>query len=473
MLMRHSLVIVFLWLTFASQAADFRIEISGTFHGAEGNTIRLMEYGDLITFRELEISSTVIDSAGNFVLSFERFEPRYVFLRIDHAKMGLFVEPGKAYALQFDPVDFALLDDTRNPYLDPWYFGFKTEGSGAFLNSHMDAFEDLLNDFLLENFARIHSSRNRQIFDEFRQKADSVFGDIDNDYFRNYYEYKFAYYYRVANLERFQEQMRNHLLNRPVLYHNIQYMNFFNTVFDTYIFAGSRNISLWDLRYTINELNSYHALMDSLGKDTLLRNEVVRELVMLKGLQDVHGNPDYRKSNVEHILGWVANNSKFHEHRNIAENILFTKKYLQNQEPSPAITVYDKDQRLVNIPDDFKGKFLLLGFWATWCESCLLEFIAMDELYKKYSDNFEFISISTDRNKNIYEAFLKSTGYPWLNYHFGKDFRILDAYQIRNLPTFVLIGEDGQIIDFPARRPSEGLVTHFEWLLFQKRNQGR
>lgn len=465
----------FFLVCFSSMAfgSDFQIRISGRFPGAEGQLVRLMEYNDLISFREKEVAAAQVDEQGHFSFTFSRFQPRFMFFRIDHARMGFFVEPGKDYFFEFDPVAFFQLDDSRNPYLDPWYFRFNLSGTGAELNHQIDAFEDMLNEFVLENFRLIHSGRNRNLLLEFRQQTDSIFGEIDNEFFREYYEYKYAYYNRIGSVERIPDQMRRYVLNRPVLYHNTQYMNFFHVAFDQYLVSGSRSITIWDLRHTINELNSYHALMDSLGKDTLLRNEVIRELVMLKGLQDLHSNPDYRRSHVEDILSYVAYNSKFPEHRTIAENILFTKRHLAPGQPAPSFSSKNQQGELLNIPEDFNGKFVFIGFWATWCETCLLEFAALQPIYQKHKDDFVFIHISTDRHRNRYEAFVAAGAVPGIHLHYNGDFRMLDAYRIRSMPTYVILDEHGRVLDYPARRPSDGLMVFFDWLIFQKQRQSR
>ncbi len=59
-------------------------------------------------------------------------------------------------------------------------------------------------------------------------------------------------------------------------------MDFFNQFFDHYLTAGNKFVSEKDLEKGINELVSLPALLDSLGKDTLLLSESLRELVLLK-----------------------------------------------------------------------------------------------------------------------------------------------------------------------------------------------
>jgi thiol-disulfide isomerase/thioredoxin len=465
--MKKILTLLLLFQTGLLFSENSRIKINGYFPGAEGLTIRLMEYGDLISFREQEISSAVIDDSASFSIEIIRHNPQYVFFRIDHALMGMFVEPGNTYSLDFEPVNFPHLDDSRNPYLDPWYFNFNVVKPENNLNDLIDEFEKLFNDFLIKNFSRIHQGRNRSLFDDFRLFTDSIYDEIEHEWFRDYYHYKFAYYYRTANLESLSAQMDNYILNRPVLYHNTQYMNYFNTVFDTYIFAGSRNIQVSDLTHTVNRLNSYNALMDSLGKDTLLRNEPLRELVMIKALQDMHSNPVYIKQNVESILRYVSKNSKFPEHRIIAENILFKKNKLTHGFPAPGIVVYDINGNAKQIPGDFKGKIIYMGFWASWCESCLVEFVALNEIYKQFDNHDEvvFINISVERDQSVFRAFVQGNDYPWYNFHFNHDFRILDDYDVRALPVYVIIDEQGRIVDYPAMKPSDDLIERINRIL--------
>ncbi len=460
----------FLFLTFftlqAFASVNTAIVVNGSFPGAQGKEIRLMKYGDQITYREIEIGSTIIDESGRFQFAFESIDPIYVFFRIDHARMGLFAQPDSNYLLEFEPVDFTTLDDKNNPYLNPLYFSFRILRPQNDINKYISELEDVLYDFLSDNFSLIYKSRNPAIFKPIKDKTDSLFAHVENDFFRNYYRYLYAYYMQVSNLMSFNDMVSEYLLNQEILYHNSQYMNLFNTVFDTYIFAGSRSITLSDLRHTVNNLNSYHALMDSLGKDTILRNEVLRELVMLKGLQDMYDNPDYRKANVEDILTYVKENSKFPHHRYIAGNILHSKKYFAPGYPAPSFEVVDRSGDTLRVPDDFKGKYLYLGFWASWCETCLLDFVAMNALQDHYGENLSILGISTDRHFPEYTSVMEKQDPHWKTAHFKGNYRLLDTYMVKSLPTYILISPEGKILSYPALGPSEDFATNFDRLLY-------
>jgi len=457
-------------LSVVLNAAPFEIIVDGIIPGARGKEIRLLEYSDLISYRENQIGAAICDETGQFSFSFTRFEPQYVFFRIDHARMGMFVEPGENYSLVFDTINFNALDDRINPYLNPWYFDFEIEDSQ--LNALIDDFEDVLYEFLSNNFETIQRGRNQDTFTSFLQLTDSLFSGTENTYFENYFRYKLGYYLHVSNIRTFANTYREYFMDQPLRYQNTQYMNLFNTLFETYIFAGSRRISGYDLRYTVNDLGSYNALMDSLGKDTILRNEAFRELVMIKGLQDMHGNPDYETDKVEGILMHVQGNSKFPQHRIIAQNIIHQKNYLVQGSPSPPFQLLGSGGDTIYIPDDFAGKYLYIGFWASWCESCQLDFIALRELYDKYGDDLHVLTISTDRHMADYHDFKSRNSFPWADFHFNYDFKLLDDYQVRSLPGYVLIDREGNVINYPAQRPSDDLFGWLEWLIARdKRDQ--
>ena len=98
---------------------------------------------------------------------------------------------------------------------------------------------------------------------------------------------------------------------------------------------------------------------------------------------------------------------------------------------------------------DFKGKPILLNFWATWCHACKKEFPAMQRLYSQLKDDgFEIIAVSVDRrNRDRIEDFVKT---------YEIDFPILldpqqkarRDYFIRGLPTSYLIDSGGYLRGF-------------------------
>lgn len=68
-------------------------------------------------------------------------------------------------------------------------------------------------------------------------------------------------------------------------------------------------------------------------------------------------------------------------------------------------------------PNELKGKYYLIYFWATWCNVCIKKMKELEDIYNKYKDkNFTILAISLDQNDNVIARFRKEGHQmPWLN----------------------------------------------------------
>lgn len=98
---------------------------------------------------------------------------------------------------------------------------------------------------------------------------------------------------------------------------------------------------------------------------------------------------------------------------------------------------------------DFKGKYILLDFWASWCGPCRANNPVLKRINDKYHNSkFELISISADENSNNWKAAIKKDSMNWTNLLDlkGRNSKILDAYGIAAYPTYILINPSGKVI---------------------------
>jgi thiol-disulfide isomerase/thioredoxin len=114
----------------------------------------------------------------------------------------------------------------------------------------------------------------------------------------------------------------------------------------------------------------------------------------------------------------------------------------------PGFSFDDLDGTNISL-DAYRGKVVLVDFWATWCPPCIVELPNVLAAYQKYHDKgFEIIGISLDKDKARLEDFLEENGMDWPQYFDGKgwDNELSNKYGVNSIPTTYLLGPDGGII---------------------------
>ncbi|MCD4664585.1 MAG: TlpA family protein disulfide reductase [Bacteroidales bacterium] len=439
--------------------------VTGKLTGAENLEIRLLTYSDLITYNEQVLDRIIIDSNGNFKFTIDLKETIISFLDVEFYSFILYLEPGGNYFISCDTIS---IDDQYRPYYkkEPLACRITTEKEPE-LNDLISGFNVLFDDFIINNFDNIYKRRQKSLISSFKKNMDERYKEIDYEYFQNYITYKIASVELAASSTVKPELFKKFFSEKPVLYSNTEYMYFFYQFFEHYLTTETKSISRADLIATINYQKSYPALIDTLGKDTLLRNEVIREMDMLEGLKELFYNQDYSGRNILDILEQVRVSSKFPEHRKIANNIIKSLTKLRKGTKSPDFKLPDLDTNLIEL-SQFRNKPVYLSFITTWSYGCLAEMKLMDGLYHKYKGQIKFITISLDKNIDIVKKYVNDKGYEWAFLYNGNGYDLLKDYDIKTFPLFVLINNEGEIFQYPAYKPSEIIETSFQALLSQE-----
>lgn len=111
-------------------------------------------------------------------------------------------------------------------------------------------------------------------------------------------------------------------------------------------------------------------------------------------------------------------------------------------ETAPEFSLKDLSGKNVRL-SGFKGKVVLVNFWASWCPPCKMEIPGFQKTYAAYKDKgFTIIGIATD---DVSQSFIKDMGmtYPVV---MADDKVIMDYGNISGIPTSFLVGRDGRII---------------------------
>lgn len=105
---------------------------------------------------------------------------------------------------------------------------------------------------------------------------------------------------------------------------------------------------------------------------------------------------------------------------------------------------------------DFRGKYVYIDMWATWCGPCKQEMPYLKQLEKQFEDaSIVFLGLSVDRDKSKWEEMVGSGNLTGVQLYLGTQSSFQEAYRAESIPRFILLDKDGVIISNDMSRPSD------------------
>ena len=185
-------------------------------------------------------------------------------------------------------------------------------------------------------------------------------------------------------------------------------------------------LEIWSLKFRLprHKGNYKEALaeLDKLNHPATLRKVYEEKSQLYSFMEDWEKAAEYRFRAAELTLGKLA----------------------------PNFTLKDINGETVSLKD-FRGKVVLLDFWATWCEPCIHELPALKAIYEKHKHNSDFalISISSDVDDQAVAEFVEDNKMPWI--HIRETEELGAKFNVIGIPHYTVIDKNGLICEDSLR----------------------
>ncbi len=434
------------------------IQISGHTTGfSSGSLVRVLVYADQFSQLKKTLATTRTDRAGNFRLTLPDSVTTYAMLAVNLKHTGFYLKPGAVYRFN---ITRDSLSRNASPFEEiPLQVQLKAKDDS--LNMHIDMYDSLYNNLIVNHFRDIYLFHNRKILDSFEAKVKHLFGNIKSPYFRHYVRYSLASMVWGSRTNTLAGIVAEYFTGKPVLYQNIQYTEFFSDFFQSYFESTVKKPVSRDKLFSVIPKRNLKMLDNLFASDPALRRDArVRQLAEMIQLAKYFSDHSFVRKDIEALFHQITATSIYPENRKIARDYLKKLNILQPGTLAPAFRLPNFMGKEFSL-SDFKGKFVLLSFINTRCPVCNNQINGLNNIRQKVGTE-DFTNLTIVKGKVTPEFMQKvhPTEHSWPFLLLGKSILLLEKYQIVTYPAYVLIDPLGRISMAPAPMPGENLQQY-------------
>ncbi len=437
------------------------VTISGHAPQYAGRDLAINTYADYITHNVIQLAIFQVDSNGYFRCVFDVNEITYIYIDLDAFITSLYAEPNKEYQVVLPPKKTLEIADELNPFFEKEeiFMGIEPKDSTS-LNFNIRKFDFLYDDFLQQYFLNIIMLSRKSVVDTAIANIEKLFAGYPDPFFEKYRTYKYALLRFIAYQRDNKFVTYEYLLNKPVLYQNPAFMDFFNRVFDNYFSGYVATNEGWPLIQDINMAKCPTCIDRTLAQNLSLANDTLRRLVMIKGLHDAFYKDEFIRANLFLTLDSLILLTKNDALLKIAKQVKIKVSKLKPGNAAPEIDLIDIDGHKHQF-NEFKNKFVYLNFVHSKSYACNLDYDALKRIYRNHSDKLEIITVCLDKNYDNLARLFKSEQYKWTLFTCLNPDKVKTDYQIKSYPTYYLLSPSGLIELSPAPGPNENFEYYF------------
>ena len=440
------------------------ITLSGKARQRVFEKVRVKVYADQFSHLKKTVAETLTDENGNFSLTFDYPETNYAYLSVELLEGEFYLVPGGNY--QFD-----IYPDTaqRGSVYDRLPLQFSLKAGDGGLNDNIMRYNSMYNTFLLNNFNRIYRSRSLTVIDDFRKSVKENFAGFNNRYFDTYVNYSLAQLEWVSKKKSTKTIVSEYFAGKPVRFNNIQYTDFFRDIFKEYVVTTFYAKHYNNMVDAVDK-GSFKDFDNILTQDMLLANDrQLRLLILMQTVAGFYHNPEFSDKGILKILQEIKQSGKTATIRNIAAHYLTKLNHLAPETPAPRFDLPVASGKTFS-PADFKGQVTIFDFMKTDCKICLAHLDFLKDMSSRMGSKLKIVVLVYGEHPEKISFLLKQQGLDWPVLYVGKRTDILDMYDVKIFPTYILLNPDATIGLAPASMADENLEKEVTRLINKTSN---
>lgn len=448
----------FLFLLFLSSTDLLAetVKIFGKDLSYAGSKIEIRHHTDVFTYSEEIKACFEVQPDGNFSVEFDLSETQLVFLPLGIYKGFLFIEPGRQYELKLPQKTELTPIQKLNPFLEKEELLIGViNADKSELNFLIRKLDDKLDSFTNQNFNKIYRKKDQSVGVEFTKQVTEEFSEISNQFFIDYMNYRLGFLEFLAYPNEFLRIETKYFSGKEIKLNNPAYMSLYKKQYGNFLTGFISKKEGAEISKAMNSADTYKQLNSILAKYPTYQNNQFRDLILATSIFDGYSRQFYSRKKTLEILSKIKESTKNDYNRNLCSNYIRKITHLQKNYPAPSFSVGNHNLA------DYKGKYLYLNFCNTQSYPCQQDFIEIKKLKQQFGQHIEFLSIACDWDINQFNNFMANNSFDWPIVSIGDQQHLIESYNIKVFPSYILIDPKGNILKASAPGPKENIHLEF------------